>query len=248
MEIGALPSVQGINGNPVSNGEVSEETFLQLLSAQLQHQDPLEPASDVEFIQQMATFASLEQQRITNSNLNVIQLYQSSLNNSNALNIVGKDVKIVDSELNHESGQSHQIYYEGDSEAAKVKISIFDSKHREVFSQTQIGSTDDEQEFTWHGNDNDGNPVSDGEYTIRVTLENQEGASFSSPVYQSQRVQGIAYENGSIMLLIGDKKIPIENVIEVYEAGALGGSGEVAFKNKSLFEPYQPFRVIAGGS
>jgi len=272
MEINGLQGVTGISGNAVADGEVTEETFLQLLSAQLQNQDPLEPASDVEFIQQLATFASLEQQRITNANLNIMQLYESSINNSNALAIVGKDVKILDNSITHTAeGQSHSVTYDSDSAAARVEIKVRDADGRVVYSTTQVGAEDGEQAFTWHGVDNEGNPVSEGDYSISVTLEDGSGNEFPTNVYQMQRVGGISYENGSIMVLIGDRKMPIENVIEVYEPSSERGGFKQAggpaapltgtsyqqapmglmprFSENTPFSQSltQPFRVIPGG-
>ena len=40
----------------------SEQTFLQLLVAQLQNQDPTQPQDGTQFVAQLAQFASLEQQ------------------------------------------------------------------------------------------------------------------------------------------------------------------------------------------
>lgn len=40
---------------------LGRDAFLQLLTTQLAHQDPLEPTKDTEFIAQLAQFSSLEQ-------------------------------------------------------------------------------------------------------------------------------------------------------------------------------------------
>jgi len=40
---------------------VDKSTFLQLLVAQLQHQDPLNPADGLQFVTQLAQFTNLEQ-------------------------------------------------------------------------------------------------------------------------------------------------------------------------------------------
>ena len=44
-----------------TDGLVSEQTFLQLLVAQLQHQDPTQPQDGAQFVAQLAQFSSLEQ-------------------------------------------------------------------------------------------------------------------------------------------------------------------------------------------
>jgi flagellar basal-body rod modification protein FlgD len=45
-----------------TDGLVSEQTFLQLLVAQLQNQDPTQPQDGAQFVAQLAQFSSLEQE------------------------------------------------------------------------------------------------------------------------------------------------------------------------------------------
>jgi flagellar basal-body rod modification protein FlgD len=45
----------------VDNGSLGKDQFLKLFVAQLQHQDPMNPMNDNEFMAQMASFSTLEQ-------------------------------------------------------------------------------------------------------------------------------------------------------------------------------------------
>jgi flagellar basal-body rod modification protein FlgD len=44
-----------------ANSLANQQTFLQLLVAQLQHQDPTQPVQGTEFVTQLATFSDVEQ-------------------------------------------------------------------------------------------------------------------------------------------------------------------------------------------
>lgn len=66
----ANPRADGFSANSSSSSSntMGLEDFLQLLTAQIANQDPLEPMKDTEFISQMAQMTSLEeQQKFTHS-------------------------------------------------------------------------------------------------------------------------------------------------------------------------------------
>jgi len=65
-----------------TNNSLGKDAFLNLLVTQLQYQDPLEPASDTEYIAQMAQFSTLEQLQNLNNGFSSFKAYE----------LVGKNV------------------------------------------------------------------------------------------------------------------------------------------------------------
>lgn len=64
---------------------LDQDAFLQILVAQLQNQDPMQPLEDKEFISQMAQFSSLEQ----------LQALTQSTQMAQAFGMVGQSVETV---------------------------------------------------------------------------------------------------------------------------------------------------------
>ena len=78
-----------------NNAALDYDTFLQLLIAQMQNQDPTEPMDSSEQIAQLATFSQVEQTIETNKNLEAL-LQSNSLSQASA--IIGKTVSSLDGE------------------------------------------------------------------------------------------------------------------------------------------------------
>jgi flagellar basal-body rod modification protein FlgD len=77
----------------VDNGSLGKDQFLKLFVAQLQHQDPMNPMNDSEFMAQMASFSTLEQ--VTNLAAANEKIAASMASNS-AVSLIGRTVTYVD--------------------------------------------------------------------------------------------------------------------------------------------------------
>src|SRR5882724_3400521 len=66
------------------------QTFLQLLTTQLQNQNPLDPLDTNQFTQQLVQFAGVEQQLKTNDQLTQLVSLQQTTQATQALGFVGK--------------------------------------------------------------------------------------------------------------------------------------------------------------
>jgi flagellar basal-body rod modification protein FlgD len=76
-----------------SNGALGKDAFLKLFVAQLQHQDPMNPMNDSEFMGQMASFSTLEQvTNLANANMQMA----AAQNANGAIELIGRTVSYVD--------------------------------------------------------------------------------------------------------------------------------------------------------
>ena len=74
---GSTPSTTGTssqdsNTTDKTKKDLGQDAFLQLLTTQLAHQDPMQPQADTEFIAQLAQFSSLEQLQSMRTTLDTI--------------------------------------------------------------------------------------------------------------------------------------------------------------------------------
>src|SRR5947199_9859891 len=70
------------------------QTFLTLLTTQLQNQNPLDPLDTNQFTQQLVQFASVEQQLKTNDQLASLIALQQTTQATQALTFVGKNAVV----------------------------------------------------------------------------------------------------------------------------------------------------------
>jgi flagellar basal-body rod modification protein FlgD len=118
MYIPGISSTDQYSGGLTSAASQSldKNAFMKLLVSQMQHQDPLSPVANEDFVAQLATFSSLEQ--LEGLNQNVVAMI--ALNQSNALlaqltqssALIGKDVTWQD----YDTGEQHS----GEVESVKI--------------------------------------------------------------------------------------------------------------------------------
>lgn len=120
-------------GNKSTRGtnELGKDAFLQLLVCQMQHQDPLQPSTDTEYISQLATFSQLEQ----------LQNLNASYENTQAFSLVGKSVILKTSDENEKTTYVSGTVDFVNMSGKKVKLSVNGS----LYDLNQLDSVIDDQ-------------------------------------------------------------------------------------------------------
>lgn len=175
MNIGQTPvqNAAGANINPPTEADTSAgstaalssdfETFLRMLTVQLQNQDPLNPVEASDYAVQLATFSGVEQQVKTNDLLTSLgdQLQMSSL--SQFAGWVGMEARFSGPATF--SGSPMQVVADTDPVASAANLVVKD-RNDTIVQLVPIQPPGGE--ITWAGTDANGVPFPNGEYSFFV--------------------------------------------------------------------------------
>ncbi|HWI09721.1 MAG TPA: flagellar hook capping FlgD N-terminal domain-containing protein [Burkholderiaceae bacterium] len=87
----AIESIGQTATSTTSQSSLGQEDFLKILTTQLNYQDPLKPMDNQQFMAQMAQFASLEQTRAMNDNIETLLTIQSA---TQSVGLLGRTVEV----------------------------------------------------------------------------------------------------------------------------------------------------------
>jgi flagellar basal-body rod modification protein FlgD len=161
------------------------QTFLTLLTTQLQNQNPLDPLDTNQFTQQLVQFAGVEQQLKTNDQLTTLVSLQQTAQSTQALGFVGKTA-VVDGNTAALTN-SAATWSLGVPTNSNVSISITNSTGQTVYSNSYAVQAGQNQTFNWDGKGNDGTQWPDGQYKMTATAADTAG----NTVAVTTQVQGV---------------------------------------------------------
>lgn len=189
--------------------------FLNLLVAQLQNQDPLDPLDANEFTSQLVQFASVEQQIYQNSNLEKLLNLQETSQISQMVDFIGNRVEFTSQSLPVENGQA-EFTYSLPAGVRSATINIANSGGLNVFYQ-DVDTAAGAHSFNWNGLDKNGNQVPDGIYTLLVSAKDHENKLVQIEEYTVfGTVTGAGVDNGKSELFVGDNlSIGVDTLISV---------------------------------
>src|SRR5215472_16056579 len=166
----STPSTSSSSTNSGSNALASFsnnfQSFLTLLTAQLQHQDPLNPMDSTQFTSQLVQFTGVEQGILQNQNLQSLIGLQTNGQMANAAGYIGLQVNGGGNQIQLAGSQAKINYTITDATTAQVKIKITDSSGNVVNTLTETPTVGGPQTVSWDGKNSSGTVVPDGSYNI----------------------------------------------------------------------------------
>ncbi|MDX8346431.1 flagellar hook capping FlgD N-terminal domain-containing protein [Cognatiyoonia sp. IB215446] len=212
MEVNQIANTAntGSNTNTSSSSAISSDfdTFLQMLTAQMQYQDPLNPIESTDFATQLATFSNVEQAVLTNDLLKELTAQMNFSGLADMAAWVGKEARAA-----------APAYFDGEpltlapnppalAESAEI---IVRNENGQVVQQFAVSPTP--EAVSWAGVGPGGEPFSPGQYTFElVSRADDEILSEDLVEVYSDVTEVRMTEGQTVLILKGGAAVPSSQV------------------------------------
>ncbi len=200
------------------HNKLGQEDFLQLMLAQLRHQDPLKPLENGEFIGQMAQFSTVSGIQDLSTAFND---FANSLQSNRALqasSLVGRSVMVPADQVRLDSGGVVHGMAELPAAATAVTVNVEDATGQTVRSFELGPQSPGQVKFTWDGLSGTGQALPPGEYRIRVdALIDGEVSALTTSL--ASKVESVSLDQGGgkdiTLNVAGVGPVPLSRVNEI---------------------------------
>jgi flagellar basal-body rod modification protein FlgD len=175
------------------------DTFLVLLTAQLQNQDPLAPMDSTQFTQQLVQFSQVEQQIRTNEQLESLVGHYQAASAGAAISYLGRDALIESNQTLLANGQASWGYTLVGG-AQDVTLEVRDARGRTVF-ETNGERGQGSHLFNWNGRDANGDALPDGVYSLVVNARDDAGERIATTMTVRERISGVDFSGATPLVI-----------------------------------------------
>ncbi|WP_084794695.1 flagellar hook capping FlgD N-terminal domain-containing protein [Pseudoponticoccus marisrubri] len=203
-EIQALPpslpevvSSTGVDSSATSGTKLNSdfETFLRMLTAQVQNQDPLNPVESTEYATQLATFSSVEQQVLTNDLLKEL-----------GVRIGGNDLQHFGNWIGKEALVRAPVRFDGSpftvfpdfAENADRSILIVRNENGDPVQRLNVEVGEDR--VLWSGTTMDGRSLPSGSYRFEVESYSGDSLLETKRAAVYEKVEEVRSVDGQVMI------------------------------------------------
>jgi flagellar basal-body rod modification protein FlgD len=191
------------------------DTFLQLLTTQLQNQNPLDPLDTNQFTEQLVEFASVEQQINENTNLQTLISMQQTNEATSALQLVGATVTVAGSSAALSNATSSAATWNlTTTTPATATVTVKSAAGTTAYSGT-MSLNAGTQSFTWNGQGSNGQTWPDGTYTLSVTATGANGQTVSVATQVQGTVSGVNLTSTPPTLTVNGQSVQISQVTSI---------------------------------
>lgn len=178
------------------------DTFIKMLTAQIENQDPLNPIESADFAVQLATFSSVEQQVKTNDLLVELGRQTAAQSVGQLSSWVGLETRAVMPAVF--DGSPLELSLDGSDTADRLELVVVNNRGAEVqrIDVPQLGGG-----HVWTGRDHLGTPLPSGIYTMTTQAFSQDRLISEEPVALHSRVVEAGQSEGKVKLTMANGQV-----------------------------------------
>jgi flagellar basal-body rod modification protein FlgD len=208
-------TAQAANSNASQQLAGNFDTFLQLLTTQLQNQNPLDPLDTNQFTEQLVEFASVEQQINENTNLQTLISMQQTNEATSALQLVGSTVTVGGNAAALDNAANGAATWNlTTTTPATATVTVTSAAGTTAYSGT-MSLNAGTQSFTWNGQGSNGQTWPDGTYKLSVTATGANGQAVSVSTQVQGVVSGVNLTSTPPTLTVNGQSVQISQVTSI---------------------------------
>ncbi len=177
------------------------ETFLQMLTVQMENQDPLNPIASEDFAVQLATFSGVEQQVRTNDLLQAMTAAFAQSGVAGVADWIGKEARVegvlrvdgstlaLQTDVPATATRSELVVRQGDRDVARIDLGRSDG------------------EMSWSGRDARGSALLPGDYSVSVEHFSGTSSLGETPAVSYARIAEARIEGGDTRLITASGQV-----------------------------------------
>jgi flagellar basal-body rod modification protein FlgD len=212
-------TLTALNGTPTSaatssdNAAAQKSEFMNLLVAQMQNQDPLNPTDSTQFVSQLAQFSALEQQATTNDKLDSLTQAQESSARANLVSMVGKTVTANASSITVDaSGGSPPLSVHLDGPVKSCTVSLVDATGKTVRTIDLGPQGGGDVPVSWAAS---GGALAGGTYKVQLKATSNSGDAVNASSQIKGVVQSLGFNNGVSTFDVGGAQVQPSDIVSV---------------------------------
>ena len=174
-------------------------SFIKLLTAQIRNQDPLSPMDSTQFVDQLATFSTLEQQVASNTHLEGIASMIGGLHSSILAGQWLGETVAIDTSWAPYSGEGVDLVIDIPESTDETILKVRDADGNEIWSKTLDPEA---STYTWNGETSTGDQMAeDGVYQLEIQMYKDGELQRTTSPRLIGTVTGVTVdENGTLLL------------------------------------------------
>lgn len=196
-------------------------SFLTMLTTQLQNQDPSSPMSSDTFTSELATFAGVQQQVNTNTNLSTLISLNQDSQMTSGNDLVGQRATFTGTQIPLQSGTGSIGFTTTGPEPIAIAITDASGNVVRTAQKTSVAGSNN---WTWDGKDDSGNTLMNGTYNIAVQTEDRAGNASGVPFTVSGIITGVSKSSSGVSVQMGSENVNMNNINSLTPVGTTGAT------------------------